>query len=384
MIKKVRLKPGKEKPIKNRHHWIFSGAIEVLPAHLPGEILEVESANSESLGFAYFNKKSSIAGRMVSFGQEPFVAIENAIRNAIDLRYLFFDANTTAYRLINGEGDMLPGLIVDRYADVLVIQISTLGMEKLKGFIVDLLDKILHPKAIYEKSMLPSRKEEGLDLVQMMLKGDFQAPFEIKENGLRFIVDPIKGQKTGFFLDQRSMREWVRHNSSGKKVLNCFSYSGGFSVYALSGGAKLADSVDISKEAISEAEANLQINGFSGSLYCDDVFTFLREKPLPYDLVILDPPAFAKRAKDVVQAARGYKDINRIAMQKMQPGSILLTCSCSYFIDEKLFRQVLFQAASEAKRSVRIIGKHQMALDHPINLHHPEGDYLKSLVMFIA
>lgn len=382
MIKKVRLKAGKEKPILNRHHWIFSGAVASLPPHEPGEILAVESDGGKPLGFAYFNKKSSILGRMVSFGEPSLEAIEKALLNAIKLRKSLFNSETTAYRLINGEGDCLPGLIADWYAGTLVIQISTLGMECLRHFVLEILERELKPVAILEKSLVPSRKEEGLEPIQRVLKGDVK-PVEVLEHGLKFIVDPIGGQKTGFFLDQREMRQFVRENSQNKRVLNCFSYTGGFTAYALAGGAIIADSVDISKEALALAKENCLLNGFKGEIFCEDVFEFLRKGELAYDLVILDPPAFAKRAKDVVSACRGYKDINRMALQNMPKGSILITCSCSYFVDEKLFQQVIFQAASEANRAVRIIGKHRQAFDHPINLFHPEGSYLKTLVLYI-
>lgn len=379
-MNKVRLKPGKEKPILNRHHWIFSGAVEKFPPFEPGEILGVESHKGEPLGFAYFNK-GSLAGRMLSFGPPPLEAIEKAIVDAIALRRALFDADTTAYRLVNGEGDLLPGLIVDKYADILVIQSATAGMDRLIPFIVTILERELAPAALLEKSVSSSRKEEGLAPKQAVLKGVVDQPVLILENGLKFYVDPLKGQKTGFFLDQREMRAYVG-TLKKKKVLNCFSYTGGFSVYALAGGASSVDSVDISKESLELAKANCVLNGFSrASIIEADVFDFLRKKELDYDLVILDPPAFAKKAKDVVMACRGYKEINRWAIQKMAPGSTLITCSCSYFVDEKLFQQVVFQAAAEAKKNVRILGKHRQATDHPINLFHPEGSYLKSLIL---
>ena len=214
-----------------------------------------------------------------------------------------------------------------------------------------------------------------------MLKGHIEERILILENGLKFYVDPLKGQKTGFFLDQREMRAYVR-TLKKERVLNCFAYTGGFSVYALAGGATHVDSVDISKESLVLAKENCALNGFSSvPVFEEDVFDFLRKRELDYDLVILDPPAFAKKAKDVIMGCRGYKEINRLAMQKMPPGSLLITCSCSYFVDEKLFQQVVFQAASEAKRPVRILEKHRHAPDHPLNLFHPEGNYLKSLTL---
>lgn len=382
-MNKVRLKPGKEKPILNRHHWIFSGAIAEMPSFKPGDLLPVESHTHQLLGYAYFNQKSSIIGRMVSFDKNPLEAIEESILNAIALRRSLFDETTTAYRVINGEGDCLPGLIVDRYDDTLVIQIATAGMEKLKPFVLEVLERELRPLAILEKSLSPSRKEEGLGPEQQALKGQVSERIAVLENGLQFFVDPVNGQKTGFFLDQREMRAYVR-SLKRKRVLNCFSYTGGFSVYALAGGATVADSVDISKESLELAKENFALNGFKGEVFQEDVFEFLRSHDLNYDLVILDPPAFAKRAKDVVMACRGYKEINRLAMQKMPSGSILITSSCSYFVDEKLFQQVLFQAASEAKRKVCILEKHRHASDHPVNLYHPEGNYLKSLVLSIT
>lgn len=382
----LRLKTGKEKPIRNRHHWIFSGAVDTLPNIPNGHLISVVSQQGEMMGSAYVNRQSSILGRMISFGEaEPHQAIRESIHKAIALRSTYIPADTTGYRLINGEGDSLPGLVVDRYGDFLVIQISTLGMEQLKPFVLEVLTQALSPKGIYEKSLLPSRKEEGLQPFSGVLAGIVPDRITISEQGLKFIVDPIHGQKTGFFLDQREMRQWVRELSSGKRVLNAFSYTGGFSVYAAAGRASQVDSVDISEEAISLAKEQMHINGFdqeSHHFYAEDVFEFLR-RPLNYDLVILDPPAFAKRAKDVIQACRGYKEINRLAMQKMPAGSLLLTCSCSYHVDEALFQKVLFQAAIEAKRNVRIIGRHRQAIDHPVNLFHPEGNYLKSFLLAI-
>jgi 23S rRNA (cytosine1962-C5)-methyltransferase len=382
----LRLKTGKEKPIRNHHHWIFSGAVDSLPNVPNGSMIQVVSQSGECMGSAYINRQSSILGRMIAFGEtDPHEAIRESIRKALLLRNTYLPLHTTGYRLINGEGDGLPGLIVDRYGDILVLQISTLGMEQLKPLILEELTRLLSPKGIYEKSLLPSRKEEGLAPFSGLLAGVVPDQLTFTEHGLKFIADPIHGQKTGFFLDQREMRQWVRELSKVKRVLNAFSYTGGFSVYAAAGGAVQVDSVDISEDAIALAKQNMQLNGYlneTHQFYAADVFEFLR-KPLNYDLIILDPPAFAKRAKDVMQACRGYKEINRQAMEKMPPQSLLLTCSCSYHVDEALFQKVLFQAAIEAKRTVRIIGKHRQAIDHPVNLFHPEGNYLKSFLLAI-
>lgn len=386
--KKVILKKGKEKALINRHHWIFSGAVDHLPDFRNGEILPVFSSDQKLLGNAYFNRKGSIIGRMVSFGdQNPSQSIFQNMKEAIELRqHLFRDSLTNGYRLINGEGDFLPGLVVDKYDDVLVMQISTLGMENLKSILIENLVKLCSPKAIYEKSLLPSRKEEGLSDTQGFVYGKSDADMIIQENGLKFSVSIAEGQKTGFFLDHREMRKRIQTLSEGKRVLNCFAYTGGFSVYAAQGKAVQIDSVEISEKAIKKAEHNFEINQLStvnARFYQEDVFDFLRKNQLNYDIVILDPPAFAKKQREVVSACRGYKDINRIAMQKMPAKSLLLTCSCSYYVDEPLFQKVIFQASVEAKRKVRIIDRHHLAFDHPINVCHPEGDYLKSFLLYI-
>jgi 23S rRNA (cytosine1962-C5)-methyltransferase len=308
MKKKVILKKGKEKVLHQRHHWVFSGAIHSLPKDFEdGEILPVYSSTDELLGHGYFNRKSSLTGRMLSFGSDdPHTTLLENLKQAIALRDRLFPKTETAYRLINGEGDLIPGLIADRYGDFLVIQISTLGIEKLKTFIVNHLTSLLPIKGIYEKSLLPTRREEGLDPFEGNLYGDIADIVEIKENGSKFLVSYTTGQKTGFFLDQREMRQLLGNLSKGKKVLNCFSYTGGFTVSSLTHGAESVDSIDISKEAMKMAEENLRLNGFSkerNKLLVEDVIKFLRETTdLPYDIVILDPPAFAKKKQDVISA----------------------------------------------------------------------------------
>lgn len=384
----VILKPGRDKAIRQRHHWIFSGAVQSLPDFEDGDLLPVFASDGQLMGSGYFNRRSGIVGRMVSFDKTPpLESIAQRLESSLQLRQQWFDLQqTNAYRLVNGEGDGIPGLIVDVYDRVVVLQSSTKGMDVLKPWIVDWINQHLKPQTIYEKSLLPSRREEGLQDVQGYLSGKENPEVSFKENGLHFTMSLEKSQKTGFFLDHREMRQWIRQLASGKKVLNAFSYTGGFSVYALAGGATRVDSVDISKEAIDTAEKNVALNGWdpkSQGFFCEDVFLFLRQHDLPYELVILDPPAFAKRQKDVIAACRGYKDINRVAMHKMPPQSFLLTCSCSHYVDEELFQKVVFQAALEARRQVRIVGRHRLAPDHPINLFHPESNYLKSLLLYL-
>lgn len=386
--KSVILRKNKDKAIRNRHHWIFSGAVKSFPPHFEnGSILGVSSFEGQHLGYAYFNRKCSIVGRMISFDRTlPLEAIKKSLKDAFSLRQQLFDEKTNAFRLVNGEGDNLPGLVVDRYADVLVIQITTLGMEKVKPFLVEALTKEFSPACIYEKSSLPSRREEGLADFEGLLAGEMVDTVEISEDGVRFLVELPGSQKTGFFLDQREMRKLVRSHSRGRHVLDCFSYTGGFSVYALAGGAANVDLVDTSEKALALARQNLMLNGFkleANHFYVADVFEFLRQQELSYDFIILDPPAFAKKKTDVRQACRGYKDINRIVFQKIPKRSFVLTFSCSFFVEEALFQKVVFQAASDAKRNVRIIQRHHLAPDHPISIYHPESDYLKGFLLYV-
>jgi 23S rRNA (cytosine1962-C5)-methyltransferase len=380
-MSRVILKPGKEKSILSRHPWIFSGAIATRPSHEPGEIFPVYSSLNKLLGHAYFHPLNSIAGRMLSFDdQKPLEALQFSIDQAIRLRDALVPI--TGRRLINAEGDGIPGLIVDQYGDVLVLQIHTAGMERLKNFIVDHLVQKINPAAIYEKSLSSARKQEGLPDIRQLIYGIPKAEVRIEEHGVTYIVQPMEGQKTGFFLDQREMRHQVLKLSHKKKVLNCFAYTGGFSLAALKGGASHVTSVEISSDACALA-ARHTFEKDKHTIISADVFEFLRTEPLPYDLVILDPPAFAKKRSDLDMASKGYRDINRLAFQKMPPNSILFTSSCSSYMDAELFQRIIFQAAADSGRFVRILGRHTQALDHPVSLYHPEGDYLKSLVLHL-
>ena len=385
----VILKPERDKSLRNFHPWVFLGAVEKFPEFENGDILGVLNADKQFLGYGYFNQGKSIVGRMISFhdGDPKQIIIDN-IKGAIALRKTVVPEDTTAYRLINGEADNLPGLIVDVYADVLVLQANTLGIEKLKPLILETLSNTIKPKAIYEKSTSPTRRSEGLEDVEGWITSEVPQPVEILEHGLKFSVSFAGSQKTGMFLDQREMRQLVKNYSKDRTVLNCFSYSGGFSVYALAGGAIQADSVDSDKDAIATAKDNLLLNGFDASkngLYTADVMAFLAQNKLPadYDFIILDPPAFAKRASDIKNASRGYRDLNRLAMQKLPKGGLLLTSSCSSHIDRELFQTIIFQAAKDAKRNIKILSYHVLAADHPVNLFFPEGDYLKSLLLYV-
>jgi 23S rRNA (cytosine1962-C5)-methyltransferase len=389
-MKKVVLKRGKEVIFRNRHLWIFSGAIDSYPqGYEEGAIYPVYSSQDELLGHAYFHRGQSLAGRIVAFGDEdPWTAICRHLDQALALREALFNpVDTNGFRLVNGEGDHLPGLTIDQYADYLVLQSGTLGIDLLKGKIVQYLVEKKRWKGIFEKSASGSRKEEGLSESIGVIWGDSQEEILIRENGLHFRVNWEKGQKTGFFLDQREMRKLVQRMSSGRKVLNCFSYTGGFSIYALAGGASSVDSLDISESALLMGQENLELNGGSKvptKWISQDAFDFLRSDPLKYDLIILDPPAFIKKKKDLTQGLRGYREINYQVLSKIPKGSFLLTCSCSYYLDEDSFRSLLFQAAQKAGRDVQVIVESFHAPDHPVNLFHPEGRYLKSFLLYVA
>lgn len=386
---RITLKAGKDRPIRQRHHWIFSGAVQELSSYEEGDAAEVYTADGEKLGIALLNKGGSIVGQMIAFGSESLEeAIQRRIKEAFSLRRNLFNLSTTnAFRLINMEGDGIPGLIVDVYNNVFVIQISTVGIEKRKEFILSLLIQEGKPTSIFEKSTSALRQREGLLQQKSHLYGQTASQVEVLENGLRFFVDVLEGQKTGLFLDQREMREEIKHLSCNKKVLNCFSYTGGFSIAALAGGALLVDSVDISAKCGPVLERNLELNGFSSEkhrFFARDAVDFIIQEPLDYDLIILDPPAFAKKRKDVPKASHAYRKLNRKTLEKMPVGSMLLTCSCSSQIDEALFGNLIFKASLESGRSVRLLGKHRQALDHPVSIYHPESTYLKSLLLEVV
>jgi 23S rRNA (cytosine1962-C5)-methyltransferase len=381
------LKKGKEKPLEGFHPWVFSGAIDQIDDdYESGDIVKVFSAEGRFLGQGYLNPRSQIAIRMLSFDEKEINAgfFEKRIQDAILLRQRFLPAMTNAYRLIHAEGDFLPGLIVDRYGDYLAVQFLTMGMDKWKSAIVSILQKETQVKGIFERGDSEWREWEGLDSRIGKLWGEEPPDYvEVLENGLPFIVDIHKGQKTGFFLDQRANRKLISEISKGMRVLNCFSYTGGFSVYAMKGGASQVVSVDSSRDAVNNARENFRRNELpvnENDFVEEDVFEYLRASRQEFDLIILDPPAFCKNKNQIMQASRGYKDINLYAMKKLAKGGLLFTCSCSSYIDPDLFQKIIFAAAKDAKRRVRIIAKTSHGFDHPINIYHPEGEYLKGLL----
>ena len=385
---RVVLKPDKDKPIRGFHPWIFSGAIDLLDDNFKtGDLAKVYSNREEFLGIGYLNPRSQIAVRMLTFKDEEIDTqfFIRRMEQAKRLRGDFFPPQTNAIRLVHSEGDFLPGLIVDRYGDYLVAQFLTAGMDALKTTVVDALTYVFPSKGIYERDDSEARKQEGLGEGLATLKGEGPPDYvEIEEYGNRFVVDIKHGQTTGFFLDQRENRKKVANLTKGKKVLNCFAYSGGFSIYAARAGAASVTSVEVQERAVNNMKTNFELNDLKGEQYRfirEDVFDFLRKDPETYDLIVLDPPAFCKHKNQVMQASRGYKDINLFAMKRLNPDGILFTSSCSSFVDPDLFQKIIFAAAKDAHRNVQIIEKTSHAFDHPINIYHPEGEYLKGLFL---
>ena len=392
---KVLLKRGREKPVLNRHPWIFSGAIKRIEGEVAdGDVVEATDYRGRFLARGYLNRRSQITVRLLSWDEGEVIGRDfwrRRLERAIAGRQaLADDPSTDAYRLVNAESDLLPGLILDRYGDYLVVQFLTLGIERWKAELVGLMDDLLKPRGIYERSDVEVRKKEGLAQVSGLLHGEEPPELvEITENGHRFLVDIKTGHKTGFYLDQRENRQKLTRYCPGKEVLNCFAYTGAFAVYAAAAGAGRITNVESSAEALGLARRNVALNGFAdrddeGFAYVEgDVFQVLRgyrDQRRTFDLIILDPPKFAYSQHQVQSACRGYKDINLLAMQIMAPGGILFTFSCSGRVSPDLFQKVLFGASVDAGRDVQIIEKLSQAFDHPVLLTFPESEYLKGLV----
>jgi 23S rRNA (cytosine1962-C5)-methyltransferase len=389
-VRELVLLPGKQRSVEARHQWIFSGAVKKIPSDVPdGGWVDVVSASGQFLGQAFINRKSSIIGRIVSFqSSSAEQAIRENIARAVALRKAIFgDLQGKMYRVVNAEADLLSGLVVDIYDKVAVVQISSLGMERHKNLVVDALLSELSLSWIYEKSTSPSRTKEGLKTEEKSLYGQEVDRVVVEERGMKFFVDIKGGQKTGFFLDQREMRHMVEQVAKDRHVLNCFSYSGGFSVAALRGGALSCCSIDSSQPALDLLRENLAMNGLAETAHsevCEDVFSWLDSQPIEATCVILDPPAFAKRKQEADRALRGYKEINRRVLQKIPAGSFLLTFSCSYHVETTQFMAMLKAAALDAKRPVQLLSYHRHAWDHPTSLFHPETEYLKSALLYVS
>lgn len=375
-------------PVRGRHPWVFSGALKSIPEGVAGgEPVELTDEVGNYLASGYFNSYSQIAVRLWSWEKEEVDKkfFEKRIKNALELREKFVkNKDTNSFRLINGESDFLPGLIVDVYGDFLTVQFHNPGIERWRTEIVDALVKIIEPKGIFERSDMRARGIEGAERKVGLLYGKIPNEVKIKENGYSFIVDIKEGQKTGFFLDQRDKREALEKYSKGKNVLNCFSYTGGFSVYALGAGAKKAVSVDASQSALEIAEKNVKLNKQdekSAEFFVADVKEYLADRKVgEFDVIILDPPAFAKDRHKIHEALQGYRKINEMALRLLESGGILFTCSCSAHISFTDFRFMLSEAAARAGKSVQIIESFTHGIDHPVLVPFTEGEYLKCLV----
>jgi 23S rRNA (cytosine1962-C5)-methyltransferase len=388
ILPKIILKKGREKPLLRGHPWIFSGAVFRAEGDLsPGEIGEVYTADGRFLGMGQFNPHSQINLRMLTRKKEVLTSsfFKERMLQANALREKRLKGMTNAYRVVNGEGDFLPGLIVDRYRDVLVLQCLTAGMDRLKGLFIDLLVDYFNPKSIYERSDVPARKGEGLPMAKGHLYGeDMIAPVEIEEYGCRLRVDVKEGQKTGFYLDQRENRFSLREVSHEKKILDCFCYSGGFSIHAGVGGAREITMVDSSEEALERARDHLGLNHLEKiptHLIRGDAFEVMRSLDPDYDVIILDPPPFARKKGHLPGASRGYKDLNLQAFRLLKKDGLLFTFSCSHHMDWDLFQKIIFGAAADSGRQVQLLARRGHPIDHPVDLSHPEGEYLRGMVL---
>jgi len=386
------LKPGREKSVLGRHPWLYSGAVgQVVGDPGMGESVLIRDAQGTALGWAGYSPTSSIRARMWNLNPNEFVN-EGFFRKRIQESILRREAYglhnlTNALRLIHAESDGLPGLVVDRYNDVLVVQILSAGAEHWRETIIGCLSDVPGVNTIVERSDVDVRTLEGLEPRSGVLYGTAPKTVEIFENGLKFQVNVLTGQKTGFYIDQRLNRQMVGELAKNREVLNCFCYTGGFSLYALANGAAHIISVDSSSEALESGKTNLEINGLP-ALKSDwlegDVFKVLRrlrEEDLKFDMVILDPPKFAPTAAQAERAARGYKDINLLAFKLLRPGGILATFSCSGGVSAELFQKIVAGAAADAGMDARIIQTLTQGPDHPVALGFPEGAYLKGLIV---
>lgn len=408
----VTLKPGREKPIARRHPWLFSGAIGRIDRQaVDGDLVDVVSDRGQWLARGYLNRRSQIQVRVLTWEEAEVIddgfwrgRLERAIAGRASMAA---SPNTNAYRLVHAESDSLPGLVVDRYADWLVIQSLTLGIDRVKPLLADLLMELCQPKGIIERSDVDVREKEGLAPAWGALRGDMprvdpaargpapqendgtglEALVEVSESGHRFLVNLAGGQKTGFYLDQRENRQRTAAYCPGARVLNAFSYTGAFAVYALAAGALHVINVDSSLEALVLGERNLRLNGLDPDRQAEgvagNVFQVLRDwrdQDRGFDVIILDPPKFAHSQRQVERAARAYKDINLLALQLLQPGGTLVTFSCSGLVSADLFQKIVFGAAVDAQRDVQILERLSQGPDHPILLSFPEGEYLKGLI----
>ena len=398
MKPRIILKRGKEKPVLTHHPWIFSGAIARAENVSDGDSVDVFDSIGRWLARGYYNARSQIAVRVWTWNDEPIdrAFLRTRLQRAISARDALIDrAATNAYRVINAESDGLPGLVADRYADFVVLQFLTLGIDRRKAEIVELFAELLHPRGIYERSDVEVREKEGLESVVGGLHGS-EPPdaIEVCENNFRFWVDVKRGHKTGFYLDQRENRkrvaEFLRLSPHATETLNVFSYTGAFAVYTCAAQPNThVVNLDTSSDALNLARKNMQLNGYndSGEFVEGDAFLMLRryrDQDRSFDVIILDPPKFVHSSSQLQSGLRGYKDINLLAFKLLKAGGTLVTFSCSGQVSAELFQKVIFEAATDAKRDAQIVAKLLQAPDHPILLTIPESEYLKGLVCHVV
>lgn len=388
----VKLKKGRDKSFNRKHPWIFSGAIDsVKDVNKNGETVDIISGDGKLLGYGSYSSHSQISVRVLSFNPEEKINLDffqKRIKNAAEFRkQIINDEKTNAFRVVNAESDSLPGLVVDKYCDYLVCQFLSAGAEFWKKEIVEILVSLFNPTGIFERSDVEVRKKEGLLPSKGVLFGkEPDELIEIIENGNKFFVDVNLGHKTGFYLDQRDNRKILEQFASGKEILNCFSYTGGFSVYAVKAGASKVINVDSSAESLVLAEKNFFLNGIDSSKFentHDDVFKYLRklrDTNRQFDVIILDPPKFAESVSQIDKAARGYKDINLLALKLLKKNGLLFTFSCSGHIVPDLFNKIIADAAADAGREVHILKYLTQSPDHTMLTSFPEGLYLKGLI----
>ncbi len=388
----ITLRKGKDESLQRYHPWVFSGAISSLPESIEeGDIVIVKSFEGKVIGVGHY-QIGSIAVRILEFGVSSLSDnfIQDRLNTAYELRNSLnlIRKDNNCFRLVHGEGDFLPGLIIDIYGSTAVIQAHSPGMHFIREKIADAILEIPNAniKNIYYKSETTLPYKAHLDPINEYIRGEYDTNIAI-ENNLKFNIDWLRGQKTGFFVDQRDNRSLLEKYSQGKKVLNMFCYTGGFSVYAMRGGALSVESVDSSAKAISLTDANISLN-FPNDMrhksHAIDAFKFLTEmKEDEYDLIILDPPAFAKHRNALKNGLLGYRKLNAKAFEKIKPGGILFTFSCSQVVSREMFRLAVFSAAAQSGRKVRILHQLTQPADHPINIYHPEGEYLKGLVLSV-
>ena len=392
----IKLKKGKEKAVNQRHPWVFSGALDKIKGTPEnGDVVRVVSAANEFLAFGYYNDQSRVAVRLLAWEEDVTIDAdwyEQKISAAIAGRaHLLADSSTTACRLIFSEADFLPGLIVDRYADFLSVQILSSGIEKAQKEIIEILVKLLKPKGIFDRSDATARTHEGITAENGLLWGEVPEEFiAVKENGLTYHINIAEGQKSGFYCDQRDNRKILASYTKGKTVLDCFSYSGGFTLNAFANGAKEVTSVDSSALALETLNQNITLNNFDQSKHNSiqsDVNKQLRafsEEDKKFDVVILDPPKFAPSRSALDRAARAYKDLNRRGLMLLESGGLLATFSCSGAVDIDTFKNIIAWAALDAGKEVQIIKQFCQPEDHPIRLSFPEGEYLKGLLVRVV